>query len=477
MVIQPNAKQRDTVLLSHANPEDNEFTRWLALQLANEGYKVWCDLTKLLGGEVFWDDIEAVIRQNAIKVLFVLSRSSNTKDGPLREVHLAQSVARKERLKDFLIPLHIDDLPHDEIKIEINRLTTVPFELSWAAGFSQLLKKLEQDAAPKVANFNRTAVNQWWRTQFGAEQGIREESEEYLSNWFPISIPECVYFHSLSRRGIGKIEVAAELPYPAIQDGISLITFAPAADFAEKLGPGIFIAQESEPIDVHKLLQETDFGKRLFWLLRLSWEQALKDRRLPVYELANNVKTLFFPKGLVPSDRVYFESVEGEKTFRAMVGFSTRKNPKTGDRVKRFWHFGIEARPLVHPIIAYVIKPHVLFTSDGKTLWSSKKRLAAARRSECKDWWNDDWRDRILAAMKYLSNEAGAVELKLGSDVVLKVQSRPETFRSPVAYTDPQELRNKVDEVDIVDDYGRGLDSDDPFEDEPDTNTKEDTDE
>ena len=39
---------RDTLLLSHANPEDNGFTLWLALQLANEGYRVWCDLTKLL---------------------------------------------------------------------------------------------------------------------------------------------------------------------------------------------------------------------------------------------------------------------------------------------------------------------------------------------------------------------------------------------------------------------------------------------
>ena len=69
--------QRDTLLLSHANPEDNEFTLWLALQLANEGYRVWCDLTKLLGGEVFWDDIEEVIKTRAAKVLYVLSLFSN----------------------------------------------------------------------------------------------------------------------------------------------------------------------------------------------------------------------------------------------------------------------------------------------------------------------------------------------------------------------------------------------------------------
>jgi len=41
------------VFLSHARPEDNVFTRWLALQLANEGYPLWCDLTKLLGGEAY----------------------------------------------------------------------------------------------------------------------------------------------------------------------------------------------------------------------------------------------------------------------------------------------------------------------------------------------------------------------------------------------------------------------------------------
>jgi hypothetical protein len=32
----PVKAARDTLLLSHANPEDNEFTLWLALQLANE---------------------------------------------------------------------------------------------------------------------------------------------------------------------------------------------------------------------------------------------------------------------------------------------------------------------------------------------------------------------------------------------------------------------------------------------------------
>ncbi|MDZ4058210.1 MAG: toll/interleukin-1 receptor domain-containing protein, partial [Polynucleobacter sp.] len=50
--------RRNLIFISHANPENNEFSRWLGLQLANEGYEIWSDVTKLIGGEQFWDSIE-----------------------------------------------------------------------------------------------------------------------------------------------------------------------------------------------------------------------------------------------------------------------------------------------------------------------------------------------------------------------------------------------------------------------------------
>ncbi len=55
-------RTRDTLFVSHASPEDNEFSRWLALRLAAEGYRVWSDITELLGGERFWDRAEEAIR-------------------------------------------------------------------------------------------------------------------------------------------------------------------------------------------------------------------------------------------------------------------------------------------------------------------------------------------------------------------------------------------------------------------------------
>jgi hypothetical protein len=54
---------RDMLFVSHANAEDNEFAFWISLQLAKQGYAVWCDLTKLLGGETFWSDIEHAVRE------------------------------------------------------------------------------------------------------------------------------------------------------------------------------------------------------------------------------------------------------------------------------------------------------------------------------------------------------------------------------------------------------------------------------
>ncbi|MGH2561119.1 MAG: TIR domain-containing protein [Thermomicrobiales bacterium] len=93
--------------------------------MAHQGYPVWCDLTKLLGGEDFWSDIETVIRERTAKVLYVLSRSSNHRDGTLRELSVAQAVERSCHIDDFIIPLKIDDLPHADINIRLHHLNAV----------------------------------------------------------------------------------------------------------------------------------------------------------------------------------------------------------------------------------------------------------------------------------------------------------------------------------------------------------------
>ncbi|HEX4140237.1 MAG TPA: toll/interleukin-1 receptor domain-containing protein, partial [Candidatus Methylacidiphilales bacterium] len=112
---------RRIVFISHANPEQNDFTRWLGAQLANAGYEVWSDVTKLIGGEVFWDDIEDAIRNHAAKFVLAVSRAASQKDGVQDEVAVAVAVERGLKIKNFVIPCRIDDLEFSSFRANITR--------------------------------------------------------------------------------------------------------------------------------------------------------------------------------------------------------------------------------------------------------------------------------------------------------------------------------------------------------------------
>jgi hypothetical protein len=128
--------------------------------------------------------------------------------------------------------------------------------------------------------------------------------------------------------------------------------------------------------------------------------------------------------------------VEGEKNWRAMVGYKKFKKPDGTARI-RYWHFAVSARSRLFPTPAYNVKTHVLFSDDGEKIWESDRRLHRARMSQCKDWWNDKWRDRVLAVMSWLAEGSKAIQVPLGNSVSLDVASWPMTMLSPVSYLPP----------------------------------------
>jgi hypothetical protein len=95
------------VFISHANPEENDFARWLAAQLANAGYEVWTDIAKLIGGEIFWDDIEDAIRNHSAKCVVVVSKASSKKPGVLDEVAVAVGTERSAKIPNFVVPIRL----------------------------------------------------------------------------------------------------------------------------------------------------------------------------------------------------------------------------------------------------------------------------------------------------------------------------------------------------------------------------------
>ena len=450
------ADRRNMIFISHANPEDNKFAEWLALRLAREGYPVWCDVTKLLGGEDFWRDIEAAIRERTIKFLFVLSKCSNEKQGTLMEVAVARKVGRA--FKDFIIPLRVDDIRSDDVTIELNRLNYIDFSKSWLDGCRQLLTKLEDDGIQKDPRFTPDAVTKWWRERFSATEGVRTEAERYASNWFEfVGLPERLRLHAIEpRERFEKAELAFTVPVYPYEN--CLISFAEPVELA-----GILKEQELEidnTVEVtvedfqqrgleHPKIERRDARNILSALFREGFEKLAMTKGLLPYELANGAKFYWFKKGLAEDDKVFYRSPDRVRNWRAMVGFKSLHSVEGRTRLRN-WHFGIQVKPYFWPFLILAVKPHVIFTENG-VLYESKAKQHSARRSQCKSWYNDDWLDRILAAMSFLSGEdVDDLIIPLASHVTLSVNKLPLLFESPVSY----EIVEKEAEYD-------GLDHDD----------------
>jgi hypothetical protein len=439
--------RRDMLFLSHANPEDDLVTGWLALQLAREGYAVWCDLTKLLGGEAFWDDIQEAIEYRTAKFLYVLSKNSNSKDGPLNELTVARDVERKLKLRDFIIPLHIDDLPHNEMHILLRRLNTIPFRKSWAAGLNQLLEKLLKQKVPKKRSFGPKAVNEWWKTHFSAETGIQRRRAETLSNYFDLEgLPEIIYIHALTP-GCARDDLAGSLTCPAIVQGDSLIAFAPADDFAGELGDGRI--WNSHSVKLEEFLPDQQNRNSVYTLLRLAFEKMAESKGLKAH-LMSVGKAFWFAKDQVLKDRIAFSRPDGSRGYRALVGHGSVGKTPEGEKRVRYWHYAV--RPVPNPGTApgFWIKSHVFFSDEGRTIWASSGRLQSARRSQCSDWWNDSWRDRLLATMNWLAGGSSEIAIPLGRDLCVQLSKFPTLFESPVSYVDP----GADQEVQPVNEYG-----------------------
>lgn len=90
--------------------------------------------------------------------------------------------------------------------------------------------------------------------------------------------------------------------------------------------------------------------------------------------------------------------------------------------------------------------------------------------NQCKNWWNDDWRDRILATVQWLTDGNGSIVLPISSEASVTISQAPLNFVSPVSYLDPKSLtaaeveesltEKDIDEVDESEESDEGEEDD-----------------
>jgi hypothetical protein len=429
---------RKLVFVSHANPEQNDFARWLSARLANAGYEVWSDVTKLIGGEVFWDNIEDAIRHHAAKVLVAVSMAANTKNGVLDEVSLAVTIERKDNIPQFVVPLRVDDIDFADFRANISRKNAIDFSKSWADGLAAVLKVLERDGVPK-GPANPTDVAKLCTEKLDPALKPMAGTETLLTNWLPIeSLPLEISIFDL------------DLSEPQVRDAMKPTTlpwfpyfrlvgaFGTEADLRADLSPELQIKREyliglevflkGKPPELPGL-EAREARNHVTSLVRQAWNRTMRKRGLSSFEMASKSLVWFFTKGQIADDKVYFVDHAGKRRSKKVVGRSEKRNV--------YWHLGFQAKAKAGDEGYIVLKPAVIFSQDGKTPLTSARRMHRLRRGFCRSWWNPQWRDLMLAFIAWLADGKTTIELDTGMAGAIVLSASPFTLEIPVTFSDP----------------------------------------
>jgi hypothetical protein len=448
---------KSLVFLSHANPEDNNFAAWLAGKLAIAGYSVWSDVTKLIGGEIFWDDIESAIRNHAAKFVLALSRASQTKDGVLDEIDLAIRVERSHNLAGFVIPVRIDDLPFSEVRANIARKNIIDFNRNWTAGLSILLKSLQQQQVPKTSHVSASTLSQCLDGGLRVRATAVRKPELLVSNWLLVKrMPARIDLMDVDAPldEIPKVARSVASPSFTYLRMIGMIGDDARGDMFSA-GGRTMTRRYSIPLEDFLAgtasdlpgMKRQEANNHLSSLLRQAWNARMEEAGFTSYEMASNALAWFPSHSFAEGNKVAFIDDSGKLRRKQLVGWSARR--------QIFWHAAFEAKAVVASPTRIVLRPHVVFTQDGKTPIYSAQRMHILRRSFCKSWWNDRWRDLLIAFVTVIADE-NEIRLPAGPNTsfALSVPARLSSkFAPEIEDAVPDEDADVTDALDSDDDY------------------------
>jgi len=415
---------KDMLFISHAS-EDNDLTRWLALQLAKEGYGVWCDLTKLLGGENWPNEINQALQTRTQKFLFVLSKYSNSKHDPQGELTTAFNVMKEEEIENFIVPLKVDDLQHSKTDYRLQNIQSIPFNNSWAEGLNQLLRMLERDNTGKHKSFTPDAVNLWWKNYISTDNAINNTPETLFSNRYPIiSYPQFICVHHV-------------INTPYIKDFVPCI-FIPFKQYllsfteAERLCQNIDRLEivKTEKVNINTFLEGTsnliEDSRQAYNLVARLFNQALwksfKVKGLLSYSLSNRKTCFYFHEDVLKNGRIIYT---GNRELSSLIKL-------WGETLGEKWHWAIRGWFEIIPSWHYNIQCHIVVSDRKGEIRSAPKRVY--RR-----WNNSTWRDRHRASMFHLAEDNDKIIIPVNYDQGICIDKNPLIFTSPFTFIEPSE--------------------------------------
>jgi hypothetical protein len=418
---------RDTIFISHATPDDNDFVRWLGARLMGHGYKVWSDVLELKGGTPFWRGIEEALRHRAVKVIYVVSKASidPNRQGVRNELSVADTMKKTLADPEFIIPVRIDDTAFGDFPIQVHQLNAIDFARGWGQKLTELLDTLEAAGVP-TSEDDQTEAFEHWRESFAlAARKVEAIPERVLTNFSPVvCLPETITFFDYEGDNTKVAAALNETGIPYRRFNRHILSFASAEELQDALPPSFTVKVRARPALVDFLSgrvegpaspRSSEARKIVTFLLRTHIERYLASRGLERFETASG-DAYFFPTGLLPADKVSYISASGRRTYKKPVGRSERN--------KVNWHLAMKVNVVLGPPAFVRFKPYVCFSEDGRTAIADAKKTSAIRRRFCRNWWNLHWRQLQEAFCAFLAdgNQEIAIELSGPESLILSGQ-------------------------------------------------------
>lgn len=420
---------RDTIFISHANPENNYFAAWLTSKLRLLGFKVWTDVSDIKPGQYFNRDYERVIKEEAIRFLSIVSndyilKSKVDDTGVMNEILCARTV---KNIDGFIIPLLYDDSDYGEFTTGLRGRQAVTFNNNWATGLHELVKHFEEAGIPRKTNQDN--IIQFWHEAQKIKSEPIEKEEKYFTNWFPINFPSRIFIH--------EPEVFIErdfalMPFTYIREGARLISFVSDKTVAEysrlkssiSFSPDAFFTPETIAVD--KQFQLIEPNKKLVKLLNKVFRSHLIRNHLKKYEQSSRKEIFYFPFS------------DENKRMVSLKNLGKSRRNIMGSTTDFTWHFAISHSASLSPVPCLRIFYHLVFTDNyGKILSSDDQH--ELRRSLPSGWFNRKWLETLLAMMLKIGrfDNQNLIKIPIDKNNTLSVGILPIDLLSPIGYIEP----------------------------------------
>lgn len=414
---------RDHLFISYAT-EDWPVAEWLTRRLTAEGFRVWCDRFKLLGGEPYPEDIDRALEHETFRVLALLSRASLHKDNPRRERTKALNLSKPLGIPDFLIPLNLDGLRPAELPWMTSDITFIPFYGGWARGLQQLLRKLDSVNAPRpLVDGRRIAIDTFLPTDV-----LTQTAEPVFTNCLPFTrIPEVVLRFTLDLPLPREESWAFSLDWPHyFVSGHEVIAFhSPPSSV---LDPGRISGTERTRWQQTPTISGIRTADLMSSLLKKALHYCAASKGL---RPSPDRSVLYLPSGALVRDRLEFDLPSGRSTHVQCAG--ERVYWSLGERRPYRYHLAVTFRVRRDLETGYIAQllPTLYFTDlSGNPL---PARTAASRRKHLtRDWWNYEWFNRHLALASLLADRTNVTQISGTDNDPIELSSRFLGFRTPV---------------------------------------------